>query len=203
MDDFNKIAPTWDEKSYRTERANAIAQCIRAGVPLSSRMTALEYGCGTGLLSFALQPDLGQIILADNSPGMLSVLAEKITASGVANMTPFQVDLVSGPLPSVRVNLIYTLMTLHHIEDTAQILRTFFAMLEPNGYLCVADLDMEDGSFHGPGFTGHQGFDRIALGGLVKQTGFRTVTFNTAFQTPHQAGAETRYYPVFLMVAEK
>lgn len=203
MDDFNQAAPTWDKKAYRTERANAVAQCIRSNVPLSTRMTALEYGCGTGLLSFALQSELGYIHLADSSSGMLEVLGEKIAAARISNMNPLSLDLITGPLPNFRVNLIYTLMTLHHIEDTAQILRAFYHLLEPNGYLCVADLDTEDGSFHDPSFTGHMGFDRQELGHLVKQTGFRTPGFTTAYHTPHPVGSEIRYFPVFLLVTEK
>ena len=44
-------------------------------------------------------------------------------------------------------------MTLHHIPDTNGILNKFHALLEPNGYLLVADLEKEDGSFHTDGTT--------------------------------------------------
>ena len=47
-----------------------------------------------------------------------------------------------------RFDLVYTLMTLHHIPDTAKILGSFQALLQPGGVLCIADLDKEDGSFH-------------------------------------------------------
>jgi len=202
MNEFDQIAATWDEKIHRTERASVIAEGICAHVPLSPNMTALEYGCGTGLLSFALQADLGHIFLADNSAGMLSVLAEKIASSGISNMTPVSLDLITGPLPNFQVQLIYTLMTLHHIDDTAQILRAFYALLEPGGYLCIADLDAEDGSFHGPEFTGHKGFARETLGRLVKEMGFGPVSFSTAYHSPRMVGNEIRYFPVFLMVAK-
>ncbi len=56
-----------------------VADAIRKAVPLSKEMKAFEYGCGTGLLSFALQPDLGEITLADTSQGMLEVLARRST----------------------------------------------------------------------------------------------------------------------------
>lgn len=203
MNEFDQAAATWDEKSHRTERASVIAEAIRARVPQSPHLTALEYGCGTGLLSFALQADLGQIFLVDNSAGMLAVLGEKIASSGISNMTPVNLDLITGPLPPFRVQLIYTLMTLHHIDDTAQILRAFYDLLPPDGYLCIADLDAEDGSFHGPEFTGHKGFDREALGRQVKETGFRSVSFTTAYHSPRMVGNEIRHFPVFLLVAEK
>lgn len=205
--EFDQAAATWDESLYRAERARAIAQGIRERVPLFAQMTALEYGCGTGLLSFALQSDLGSIILADSSTGMLSVVQEKIAAAGIRNMTPLLVDLVSGPLPvngpPQLVQLIYTLMTLHHIPDTAKILQAFYTLLESPGYLCVADLDAEDGSFHGADFTGHKGFERAALGSLAREAGFRKVQFTTIYHTPRNVGGSIKYFPLFLMIAEK
>ena len=82
MADFDSKAKDWDAVPGRAERANAVAAAIREQVSLSKTMTALEYGCGTGLLSFALQAELGPITLADSSTGMLEVLREKIARAG-------------------------------------------------------------------------------------------------------------------------
>jgi SAM-dependent methyltransferase len=56
------------------ERGRQLAEAIRARVPLDPSMHALDYGCGTGLLSFPLRDALGHITLQDSSPGMLAVL---------------------------------------------------------------------------------------------------------------------------------
>ena len=56
-------------------------------------------------------------------------------------------------------DLIYTLMVLHHVGDVETIIRKFRGLLNPGGYLAIADLYSEDGSFHGEGFSGHMGFD--------------------------------------------
>jgi ubiquinone/menaquinone biosynthesis C-methylase UbiE len=203
MDHFDQEAATWDSHPYRIERAQVIAQGIRADVPVTPEMTAFEYGCGTGLLSFALQPYLRHITLADSSTGMLAVLDEKIASSGIHNMTPLKVDLVTDPLPRVKVQLIYTLMTLHHIPETGKVLEGFYNLLETPGYLCIADLDKEDGSFHGPEFSGHKGFERAELGRQVREIGFREVAFRTIYQTPRQVGGSTKHFPLFLMTAVK
>ena len=83
MTNFDERAKDWDTDPMKVERAQSVADAIRRAVPLTADMSALEYGCGTGLLSFALQSHLGKITLADTSLGMLSVLTEKIAASGV------------------------------------------------------------------------------------------------------------------------
>ncbi len=183
MTNFDERAKDWDSDPAKVERARVVADAIRHAVPLSTNMDALEYGCGTGLLSFALQSDLGQITLADTSQGMLDVLKEKINAAGVTNMHPVRLDLSSDPLPAEHYHLTYSLMVLHHIHEAKNIIGKFHALLEPNGYLLVADLDKEDGSFHTDGTTDvHKGFDRGQLQKWVQAARFRNVTFVTAYE---------------------
>ena len=201
MPDFDRRAKDWDAEPGRVERANAVADAIRAQVPLSQAMTALEYGCGTGLLSFALRAELGPITLADSSQGMLEVVREKIAASGVKNMTPLRLDLAIDTLPMERFNLVYTLMTLHHIPDTVKILESFRSLLEPGGSLCISDLDKEDGSFHSHdhAFDGPHGFDRAELQQILYRLGFKRIRINTCYDIQKDG----RLYPLFLAVAEK
>ena len=49
---FDERAKTWDDDPTKTARAEVVAAGIRAQVPLAAGMIGLEYGCGTGLLSF-------------------------------------------------------------------------------------------------------------------------------------------------------
>jgi ubiquinone/menaquinone biosynthesis C-methylase UbiE len=203
MIDFDERARDWDADPVKVQRARTIAEAIARQVPLKPGTKALEYGCGTGVVSFALQPFLGRITLADTSAGMLQVLREKIVASGIRNMHPLALDLMSDPLPPERYGLIYSAMTLHHIPDTDLLLRCFHVLLEPGGYLCIADLDREDGSFHGPGFDGHNGFDRDHLGGRAALAGFEEIGFSTVFKVEKEVSGENRHFPVFLMTARK
>lgn len=155
------------------------------------------------LVSFALQLDLGHITLADSSTGMLSVLREKIAAGNIQNMTPVRLDLITDPLPAERYQLIYALLTLHHIPDTDKILRAFYQLLDSAGYLCVADLDKEDGTFHEDEFHGHLGFDREALSARARQAGSQRVSFATVFHVRKEVDGALKDFPIFLMLAEK
>jgi len=203
MMEFDAKAKTWDSDPAKRERALAVAAALRQRVPLSRDWRALEYGCGTGLLSFALQSDLGELTLADSSPGMLAVLAEKITAAGLTHLHLLALDLLTDPPPAERYDLIHTLMTLHHVADTGRLLRAFHDLLRPGGWLGIADLDREDGSFHGPGFTGHHGFDRAALRAQLVDAGFGGVDFSTCHVMKKATDQEVREYPLFLAVAAR
>lgn len=200
---FDGKARQWDDNPLFRERGLKIADAVRQAVPLNRGMTALDYGCGTGLLSFPLKDELGAILMADSSGGMLEVVNEKIAAQGVTNMTTLQLDLLAGPVPAQRVDLIVTAMTLHHVPDTDRILSLFHDLLTPGGYLCIADLDPEDGSFHGPEVDVHHGFDRAELGRRVAQAGFAAVQFQTVFAIAKERASGTQDYPVFLMTARR
>ena len=204
MTHFDERAKDWDSDPKKVERARVVADAIRTALPLSTDMTALEYGCGTGFLSFALQSDLGQITLADTSQGMLDVLGEKIAAAGVTNMHPVKLDLATDPLPAERFHITYSLLVMHHVEDVKDMLTKFHTLLEADGCLVVADLDKEDGTFHAastPYF--HDGFARDEFQQMVEAAGFEDVRFSTAYEIKKKIGETEKTFPVFLMSARK
>jgi ubiquinone/menaquinone biosynthesis C-methylase UbiE len=201
LQDFDARAATWDDDPTKVDRARAIADAIGREVPLAPSMTALEYGSGTGLLGFLLRPKLGEVTLADLSDGMLAVAAAKIAAAGDARMRAVKLDLLADPRTDVRFDLVFSAMTLHHIPDTAGILKRFHDTLLPGGRLCIADLDTEDGSFHGPGFDGHRGFDRATLGRQARAAGFADARFVTAYEMTKDVPGGRRIFPIFLLIA--
>lgn len=201
--DFDAKAATWDTPE-KIERAQIMADAILADSTDIKLESAFEYGCGTGLVSFALHEKIQKITLADISDGMLRVLNNKIHATQVTNLFPIKLDLTIDPLPLERYDLIYTLQTLHHIRDTTQIIQTFHAMLNEKGRLFIADLDFEDGSFHGEGFEGHNGFVREDLRNIALSVGFNHVKFQDIYSIiKTAANGESRKYPLFLMIATK
>jgi len=202
MTNFDERAKDWDSDPKKVERARVVAEEICKTVPLSREMNAFEYGCGTGLLSFALQEYLGQITLADTSQGMLDVLAEKISAAGAVNMHPVRLDLAVDTIPPQKYHITYSLLTMHHIQNTQDILNKFHIILEPGGYLLIADLDKEDGSFHTDGTTDvHKGFAQSELQKQVEAAGFSDVKFTIAYTIKKIVGNEEKSFPIFLMSA--
>ena len=170
MEDFNTLAQTWDNEPRRIERATVISKEILKAIPISREQTAMEFGCGTGLLSFCLQPYFRQLTLVDSSEGMISVVREKKLQAGIENMLPLCLDLFKDKMDQ-KFDVIYSLLALHHVRDIDGILGKLSEMVNPSGFLCIADLDEEDGSFHGPGFNGHNGFNRDALNRKLQQMG--------------------------------
>lgn len=203
MSEFDAKAQTWDQDPMKVERAMTVARAISEQVPVAG-LRVLEYGCGTGLLGFALREEAGTLTLADTSEGMLAVLRGKIEALGARNMVPLKLDLLADPLPGGAYDLVCSLMTLHHVPDTQGLLHAFREVLAPGGWVALADLDAEDGSFHGPAVTDvHLGFDRDQLGRQLAVAGFREVQFSTVYEIRRGEGAELQRFPLFLVVARR
>lgn len=200
--DFDARARTWDEDASKRDRARRVAEAIASRVPSLAGKTVLEYGAGTGLLGLALQPLVAEVTLADSSREMLAVAEEKIASGALRNARTLHLDLTAGPAPELRFDVVCTLMTLHHIPDTDGILGAFHRLLSPGGIVCIADLDREDGSFHGPAFSGHKGFDRADLRARLERSGFRDVRFDTVLEVRQATPAGPRAFPVFLALAE-
>jgi 2-polyprenyl-3-methyl-5-hydroxy-6-metoxy-1,4-benzoquinol methylase len=198
MSEFDARAGTWDQDPAKVARALTVGRAIAEALPMAG-LRVLEYGCGTGLLGFALQPEAAWVTLADTSEGMLAVLRAKIAVAGPANMTPLRLDLLAEAESEARYDLVCSLMTLHHIPDTQGILNRFCEVLAPGGWVALADLDAEDGSFHGPEAEVHRGFDREAFRAQLTQAGFRDIHLETVCEVEK----DRRRYPVFLAVARR
>ena len=202
---FDSIAAQWDDSPMRTEMATAVADAISAAVPLEPQWRGLEYGCGTGLVGLRLLPHVGHLLETDLSPGMLTVLSQKAAAAGITNIGTQVLDLTSTPPPAERFDLIFSSMALHHIPDVAQLVRTFHSMLRPGGWVALADLDAEDGSFHGPDVPGvaHHGFDRRIIEEWLRAAGFTSVSVRTAHTVERDRQGEQRRYPMFLATGQR
>jgi 2-polyprenyl-3-methyl-5-hydroxy-6-metoxy-1,4-benzoquinol methylase len=201
--EFDLKAREWDKNQMHVERASAIARAMEKIIPLNKHMKALEFGAGTGLLSFLLADRLAEITLMDNSTEMINVVKGKISGQEMHHMKPVLINLEQEDYPE-HFDIIYSQMVLHHVNDTSGILKKFYKMLTPGGYLAIADLYTEDGSFHGDGFTGHKGFDVEILANELAGNGFKNITHHTCFivQKITEQGT-TKNFPVFLIAAKK
>jgi len=204
MNEFDIKATEWDKNDMYRERARTIAGEIIKEIPLTRIMTALEFGAGTGLLSFMLKDLLKEITLIDNSEGMVKVLNEKLKAEKADTLKAIKADLEYEDRPLGSFDLIYTLMVLHHVGDVDTVIKKFHSMLNPGGYLAIADLYREDGSFHGEAFHGHKGFDPDSLAALLGKYGFTGINHRKVYVIDKKISDNgSKKFDIFLMTATR
>jgi cyclopropane fatty-acyl-phospholipid synthase-like methyltransferase len=195
---FAHKSKSWDMNSKRVKNAKGIAELIVKNIKLSKDMEIMDFGAGTGLLSYFVAPFVKKIVAVDNSPSMLLEFQNKCDAF-VCETEVIAKDLSKETLER-KFDGIISSMTMHHLNDTLALFHKLYEMLEKGGFIAIADLDSEDGSFHSDN-TGvfHHGFDREALEVIAQEVGFKEITFDTAstIVKPH------REFTVFLMTAVK
>jgi tRNA (cmo5U34)-methyltransferase len=203
MNEFDLKAAEWDNNPIIWDRAEAIAEEIKKLIPLTKQMTALEFGAGTGVTSFILKDSLKEITLMDNSSEMVKVMDNKIKVSGVKNLKTLNINLEQVEYKDAKFDLIFNQMVLHHITDIDKIIAKFYNILNPGGFLAIADLYSEDGSFHGEGFIGHNGFDIEKLSNQIKKLGFMNISNRKCYTIKKiMSDSVTKPFDVFLIIAQ-
>jgi len=198
VDHFAHKSKSWDMSSRRVQNAKGIAGLIVKNIKLDKSMEVMDFGAGTGLLSYFVAPFVKKIVAVDNSPSMLVEFENKCDEFSCETEV-IEKDLSSETLEK-KFDGIISSMTIHHLEDTAALLSKLYGMLNDGGFVAIADLDSEDGSFHSDNAgVFHYGFDRETLEVLAKKAGFKEIRFDLAstINKPH------RDFTVFLMTAVK
>lgn len=201
---FDNYAKTWDTDK-RIERAKIIANEIASSIEINKNCSAMEFGCGTGLVSFNLYDKFKSITLVDSSKGMIDILKAKIDSYKVDNMVPYLLDITAESSLNMKFDVIYNSMVLHHISNTEDIIKNFYNLLNKDGYLCIVDLDKEDGSFHKnyPDFDGHNGFNQEELKSILVNAGFEDVEVKTFYYDEKLIDDEKVNYSLFLIKGRK
>ncbi|MBD3809670.1 MAG: class I SAM-dependent methyltransferase [Sulfuricurvum sp.] len=195
---FNQVASEWDKGDMRQNIAHAVFQTITSRIALLNNMNIMDFGAGTGLLSFKIASVVKRIVGVDLSKKMLEQLEAK--NSPTLTVQPICQDILNTPLQE-QFHGIVSSMAMHHVEDTFALFDTFYKHLKRDGFVAIADLESEDGSFHSHGNDGvyHFGFDRDSLRETIEKAGFQFVRFHHAYTV--QKGDKD--YPIFVVTATK
>ena len=202
---FDNAAATWDENPGRVKINHDIGSAILKQNLLTPDMDVLDFGCGTGLLTVRLQPFVRSITGVDSSAGMLNVLNDKIVKLHLHNVKTMLINIEKGQKLTGSYYLVLCSLTLHHISEIKPVLTQFYQVIKPKGYLCIADLDLDNGQFH-EDKTGvfHSGFDRKVMRQYFSEAGFEDITEETAATvTKPSLSQGIRDFTIFLMTGRK
>ncbi len=197
QDHFKDKSEDWDKGEIRKSTPLAIAQAIKKRFPLNKEMEIMDFGVGTGLLGFEIAKEVKKVYGVDMSPSMLKKLEEK--NSSELHIEAICQDIIEKPLTKVFDGIISS-MTLHHVKDLEAFFTSIHKNLKEDGFLAIADLEKEDGTFHSDN-TGvyHFGFEEKQLCEIVQKCGFKDISFEniTTINKPQKD------FGVFLLSAKR
>lgn len=169
---FEQIASRYDNED-RDRVAGIIADAIRRELTGARGKSALDYGCGTGLVGLRLTDLFGSLLFADASPQMLEQVRVKLSRSGVAGADTMRLDLCEGP-PPAALSFDYILLSqvLLHVRDYLTLLERLYPMLGEGGHLIIVDFDRNERVVSD---RVHCGFEQAELARALRRIGFADV----------------------------
>lgn len=198
---FDTQAKDWDKNETRVKLAAAIADAILRKLYVEENTWVADYGAGTGLVALELAKRAKHVTAFDSSAGMIDILQEKIQEQKISNLSATVLDIQAGVYkPSVKFDIVTCSMVLHHILKVNKAALGFFRMLKQGGYIALADLMPEDGSFHdtNDGITNF-GFSEKALKKIFTKAGFVFLTYEKIYEVEKNG----KKYGIFLLIGEK
>lgn len=195
-DYFKDKAESYGNDSDRVATRHEIADAIIKKVPLSSDMSLMDFGSGTGMLLEHIAPKVAKITAVDISSSMNEQLRKK-QADIACELEVLEMDLCTQELAQTFDGIISS-MTMHHIDDVPAMLTKMHLMMKPGGFIALADLETEDGSFHTED-TGvfHFGFSGDDLIRFATDAGFKNAEVSVA----STISKPNKDYPVLLLTA--
>ena len=197
-DHFAHKAASYETQKDRVDNVAQIGRSITDTIALTKSMRIMDFGSGTGLLLERIAPHVQAITAVDISTSMNGQLRDK--KERVARETACELEIIEMDLEQSildrKFDGIISSMTLHHIKNIPALFAKFHSMLNPSGFIALADLDREDGSFHSEN-TGvyHTGFDREIICKQAIDAKFKNVAIATASVVNKAQGT----FPVFLL----
>ena len=201
MSRFDKAAEGWDRSDRRQAMAADIAESIIDSGILKPHMHLLDFGAGTGLLTRHLVPYVRKMTALDLSQKMLEQLSQNARSWEGASIELVHSDIIDYRTKTPLDGIVSS-MSMHHVQDLEALFQNFARLLKPQGFIAIADLELEDGTFHSDGNEGvyHFGFEEERLSAIISANGFKNIRFQKVHEIEKENG---KRYTLFLMQATK
>ena len=193
QDTFTAKASGWDTPE-RTALTKKFVDELLKNVPPQAEWKALEIGAGTGLIGLQILPYVSKVVFEDTSESMLNVLKQKLIGDE-------NVEILHGEVSDYKskdIDLVFSSMAFHHIEDIEGTIQHLGRIVKLGGWVVVADLVTEDGSFHGFDTIPHKGFDTEFLSQQFGNAGFGVKTVYVYNQI-----SKTIKYDQFILIVQR
>lgn len=178
MDKFDLIANQYDTPG-RIHIARLSSDAIREYAAGSDGKSAIDFGCGTGLVGLNLIDAFGSMLFLDSSPNMIEQVRHKIAELRIPNAETLCFDFEEDVLYGLRADYIFMAQVLLHIPDIESVLSRLHNVLNEDGHLLIVDFDKNEKVVSE---LVHNGFDQEQLAAILTKIGYRDIRSRTFYQ---------------------
>ncbi|MEN6619353.1 MAG: class I SAM-dependent methyltransferase [Rikenellaceae bacterium] len=200
-DYFKNKASEWDSPMKVAMSEKFVEEMLK-NINFNKSAKAMDFGCGTGLVGLNIIDKIKSLVMVDSSKAMIDKIKKKLDMiEANCEASDESVKIIHGTIEKYNtkdLDIIFSLMAFHHIEDTQALFEHISIILKPGGILVIGDLYEEDGSFHGDESVPHNGFNVEILAKQMKSSEIDIVTtypFNTIKKN-------NKDYEQFIMIAK-
>lgn len=162
----------------RIQVASIISDEIQAELSDTKGRSAIDYGCGTGLIGFALADRFRSILFVDRSLEMLRQVQRKIDAADRSNASTLCADFSADIPTGLRADYILLSQVLLHTKNHFLLLDRLTDILLPGGHLIIVDFDKNEQISSD---RIHNGFSQTELTSHLYSQGFSAISSHTFY----------------------
>lgn len=200
MSRFDQEALNWDSKPEVVQSTQAFYETLLKRIDRlhdsSAKLSILDLGCGTGLVSQRLAECAGvaRIVGVDTSKGMIEVFNSKVETLPVGSKMKGIVKLLEDPddpvLEGQRFDIALMHLTLHHVPEMEPLIKTLAGTLVSGGQIILSDFE-NDGehakSFHPESKWGdveRHGIEKEEMESILKAAELQDIKVDHSFTLP-------------------
>ncbi|WP_284642986.1 class I SAM-dependent methyltransferase [Paenibacillus silviterrae] len=176
-DKFEMIAAVYDTPE-RIQMAKESSDAIRTYLVDAKSKSAIDFGCGTGLVGMNLVNDFHSMLFLDTSQNMINQIKQKISALNIQNAETLCFDFEQESLPNFHADYIFMAQVLLHIRDVELVLSRLFDVLNEGGHVLIVDFNKNENITSD---LVHNGFDQAELAGMMSKIGYRSIQSKTFY----------------------
>lgn len=145
MDHFSRVKEEFKRQAETLSVApvftdSGVLDQIHAAMKPTKTMTLLDLGCGPGIVTAAMAPDVREVVAYDLTPEMLDKARQRCQVAGLKN-----VRFELGRAEDLRFEKesfdgVVTRLTIHHFPDPRRVMKEAARVTRGNGRIIVADV---------------------------------------------------------------
>ncbi|MNO43793.1 ubiquinone/menaquinone biosynthesis methyltransferase [compost metagenome] len=170
-DKFEMIANMYDTPE-RIQTARVASDAIREYLVDAKSKSAIDFGCGTGLVGMNLINEFNSMLFLDTSQNMIHQIQQKVSDLNIQNVDTLCFDFEKEDVSDLHADYIFMVQVLLHIQDVEFVLTRLFDVLNEGGHLLIVDFDKNEKVASD---IVHNGFNQAELTDIMTKIGYRNI----------------------------
>lgn len=176
-DIFEMLANRYDTNE-RIQIAKITSDAIREYLVDTNDKSAIDFGCGTGLVGMHLLKDFNSILFLDTSQNMINQIKQKFADFDIQNVDTLCFDIEKESRLDLHADYIFLSQVLLHINDIKFVLSRLYDVLNVGGHIIIVDFNKNEEVVSD---MVHNGFNQERLIELMTIIGYKEIQSKTFY----------------------